>query len=172
MRPIALLFALLVPAVLVAGCGGGHTVQSTTTGRSAVETTGSASQAHLLAAARRAVVAHHRFSVRILWTNDVPEAPPWITGAALQAIRTAARDRSRRGVRVRLLQERFRILSLRLDPSYTRATAIVSDRQTGALYEHGERMPRPVRMNERARVELRRVGRTMRFVVTRVELIR
>jgi hypothetical protein len=128
--------------------------------------------AGLLAAARRAVVEHHRLSVRLLWTNDVPTRPRWVAGVALQALRSAARDRRNRGVRVRLLHEDFRILSLKLDPSYTSATAVVLDRQTGALYENGKRMPRQVRLNEHAQIELRRVGMTMRFVVWKVALVK
>lgn len=73
---------------------------------------------------------------------------------------------------MRLVHEDFRILSLKLDPSYARATAVVRDRQTGALYENGKRMPRPVRLNERARIELHRVGTSTRFVVWKVALIR
>lgn len=72
---------------------------------------------------------------------------------------------------MRLVHEDFRILSLQLDPSYASATAVVVDRQTGALYENGQRMRRQVHLNERARVELRRVGRTMRFVVSKVVLL-
>jgi hypothetical protein len=73
---------------------------------------------------------------------------------------------------VRLLHEDFRILSLKLNPSYTGATAVVLDRQTGALYENGKRMPRQVRLNEHARIELRRVGTTARFVIWKVALVK
>jgi hypothetical protein len=125
----------------------------------------------LKAAARKAVVAHHRLSVKVLWTNKVPAKPLWVTGSALQALRTAARDRSKRGVRVLVTHENFRIVSLRLDPSDARASAVVTDRQTGAVYERGRRMKQQVRTNERARIELRRAGRTTRFVVWKVALI-
>ena len=59
---------------------------------------------------------------------------------ALASLRAAAQNRRSRGIRVRMLENRREILSLRLDPSYARATAIVLDRQrvqprgaTGAL---------------------------------------
>lgn len=164
MRRAVLGLALVVAAVAAASCSGrsqGAQARSTPT----------VDAATLKTAARNAVVAHHRLSVRVLWTNQVPEKPLSVTGSALKALRTAARDRSKRGVRVRVLHENFRIVSLRLDPSYTKATAVVTDRQTGAVYEHGRRMKQQVSSNERARIELRRAGRSTRFVVWKVALI-
>jgi hypothetical protein len=165
MRRAVLVLALLVPALAAASCSGnsrGAQAGSTTTVD--VGTT-------LKAAARKAVIAHHRLSVQVLWTNQVPKRPSSVTGSALKALRTAAHDRSKSGVRVRVSRENFRIVSLRLDPSYTKATAVVADRQMGTVYEHGRRMKQQVSSNERARIELRRVGRTMRFVVWKVALI-
>jgi hypothetical protein len=72
---------------------------------------------------------------------------------------------------VQLLSDRFQVLSIRLDPSYTRATAIARGRQR--VRPHVNRKPggRSVELNEKARIELRRVGRTNRFVVWRVQIL-
>jgi hypothetical protein len=157
--------ALVVSALAAVSCSG-------SSDRAQARSTTSADVgATLKGAARAAVVNHHRLSVRVLWTNQVPAKPLWVTGSALQALRTAARDRSKRGVRVKVLRENFRIVSLKLDPSYAKATAVVTDRQTGAVYEHGRRMKQQVRLNERARIGLRRAGKTMRFVVWKVALV-
>lgn len=174
MRAAALTLVLMLCALTATGCSGSPGVRATSTTNVSAKTatTSSDAAAVLLAAARRAVVAHHRLSVRLLWTNRLPVRPRAVAGAALQALRSAARDRRRRGVRVRLVHEDFRILSLKLNPSYAGATAVVLDRQTGALFENGKRMQRQVRINERARIELHRVGTATRFVVWKVELIR
>jgi hypothetical protein len=159
----SVLFVSMLAAASCSGSSGGTAPRTTTT---------AVSGATLKAAARKALVAHHRLSVRVLWTNRVPKNPTSVGGAALTALRTAARDRSKRGVRVRVLHESFRIVSLRLDRTRKNATAVVADRQTGAVYEHGRRMKQQVHLNERVRIELRRPVRTNRFVVWRVALVK
>jgi hypothetical protein len=162
----ALASALVASALAAASCSG------SSGGAQPTSTTTTVSTATLKAAARKAVVAHHRLSVQVLWTNKVPSKVTSVTGSALTALRTAARDRSKRGVRVRVLRESFRVVSLRLDRARAKATAVVADRQTAAVFEHGRRMKQPVRLNERVRIELQRVGKTSRFVVWKVALVK
>lgn len=124
-------------------------------------------------AVRAALRANHRLSVRVLETNKIPpEAKRSTRGPALAALRSAAAERREQGVRVRLLRDRFRILSLELDPSYARASAVVLGRQRVQPYgANGQPLREPVDLSERARIELRRVGEVPRFVVWDVELV-
>lgn len=164
--PLPILFAIL----LLAGCGGGGNGESATQPpRTAAET----GKTDLVRAVRSAVRQNHRLSVYVLWNNRVPS---WATrstrGPALTGLRTAATDRRKRGIRVRLLSDRFQIVSIRLDPSYAQAAAIARGRQRVRPYHlNGKPAGRTVQLNERARIELRRLGRTNRFVVWRVKLL-
>ena len=129
-------------------------------------------RASLLAAARAAIDEDHRMSVRVLWTNSVPAKPRATAGPALAVLRRSVAARSRRGIRVRLVSEHFRVLRIDLDPSYQRATAIVSDPQRVRPYgRDGRPLGHAVKLNERARLELRRLGAGTRFVVWRVTAI-
>jgi hypothetical protein len=166
---------LLAGAFATSGCGAGSgnsggSQNSSPTATSTAKNSQLDPAAALVHAARIALVAHHRLSVRILWTNQVPARPQVVTGPALRALRQSAAGRKRRGIRVRLLHETFRVLSLHLDPSYTKATGIVDDKQTAALYQNGRRQQRSVQLHERARIELRRVAGSTRFVVWKVVL--
>jgi hypothetical protein len=61
---------------------------------------------------------------------------------------------------------------IRIDPSYAEATAVARGRQRVRPYRlNGKPVGRSEELNERARIELRRLGRTNRFVVWRVELL-
>jgi hypothetical protein len=71
------------------------------------------------------------------------------------------------------LSDRRRVVSLKLDPSYTRATAVVVDRQRVQPSDRkGRPLGRVVVLNERATYELRRIGSSARFVVWQVVLRR
>lgn len=163
---------LLLTVVLATACSGGSSEPTATTAASERAASGSGgtgaerARAELLAAARAAIHAHHALSLRVLWTNAVPATPRAIAGPALANLRRSAADRRRRGVRVKLISERFRILSLRLDPSYATVVALVSDPQRVRLIgRDGRPLGRPIVLNERARIVLRRLGRSHRFVV-------
>ncbi len=165
--------ALLLSAVLLAiatGCEGSGEKASTQPVSTA--TTTETSEVALERGVRSALAQNRRLSVYVLWNNKIPAwAERSTRGPALAGLRSAAADRRRRGVRVQLLSDRFQVLSIRLDPSYTRATAIARGRQR--LRPHVNRKPggRSVELNEKARIELRRVGRTNRFVVWRVQIL-
>lgn len=161
-----------VPSVfvlLLAGCGGGGNEEGATQPPATSET----GKAALERAVRSALRQNRRLSVYVLWTNRIPSwAERSTRGPALTGLRTAATDRRKRGIRVRLLSDRFEIVSIRLDPSYTEAAAIARGRQRVRPYRlNGKPAGRPVELNERARIELRRLGRTNRFVVWSVALV-
>ena len=168
--------AVVIAAVSVAGCSGGSNRASSTStspSTSGPTTTEPTTEAALIAAVRTAIRNDHRMSVRVLWTNKVPTRPRATAGPALAVLRRSVAARARRGIRVRLLSERFRVVSIRLDPSYTRATAVVHDPQRVRPYgRDGRPLGRAVALNERARLELRRVGSGMRFVVWKVTPIK
>ena len=171
-------FALVVSSVAIAGCSGGsHQANSTSTPPSTSGPTTTATQPDaetLERAARAALEANHKVSVFVLWHNRVPSwASRSTDGPALRSLRSAAATRRSRGVRARLLSDRRRVVSLKLDPSYTSATAVVVDRQrVQPSGRNGRPLGRAVVLNERATYELRRLGSSAHFVVWRVVLQR
>jgi hypothetical protein len=161
-----------IAAAVLAGCDGGD---DSTTSRSSTtaETPAKSTPVVLERAVRSAIEEDHRMSVRVLWTNRVPRRPTATAGPALAVLRRSAAQRRREHIRVRVVSERFRILSLRLDPSYTSATATVLDVQrTQPSHADGKPLGKPVRLSERARLVLHRVGSQPRFVVWKVTLAR
>jgi hypothetical protein len=164
------LIALLLAAN--AGCDGGNDEDATRPLPTA--TRSETGKAALMQAARSALSENRRLSVYVLWNNRIPRwAERSTRGPALASLRSAAQDRRNRGVRVRMLENRREILSLRLDPSYVRATAIVLDRQrVQPSRPNGRPLGRTAMLSERARYELRRLGQSDRFVVWRVALLR
>lgn len=167
LRP--LLIAFLV--AIAVGCDGGNEENATKPPPAA--TTPENGQAALERSVRSTLSANRRLSVYVLWSNRIPSwAERSTRGPALAGLRTAASDRRERGIRVRLLSDRFQVDSIRLDASYTRATAIARGRQRVRPHRlNGKPAGRSVELNERARIELRRLGRTNRFVVWKVELL-
>ena len=156
---------------LTAGCDGGN--DEVATQPPPATTTPEKGAAALERAARSALTENRRLSVYVLWNNRIPRwAERSTRGPALVSLRAAAQNRRNRGVRVRMLENRRQILSLRLDPSYVRATAIVLDRQrVQPSRRNGRPLGRAAKLNERARYELRRIGQSDRFVVWRVVLL-
>ncbi len=163
------LIAFLV--AIAVGCDGGS--EESATQPSPTATTPENGQAALERAVRSTLTANRRLSVYVLWNNRIPSwAKRSTRGPALAGLRTAAADRRKRGIRVRLLSDRFQVVSIRLDLSYTKATAIARGRQRVRPHRlNSTPAGRSVELIERARIELRRLGRTNRFVVWRVELL-
>jgi hypothetical protein len=164
--------AVLVALVLAiaAGCDGGdgevatQTLPSTTS----PETDGAA----LEDGVRQVLRDNDRLSGHVLWSNRVPA---WATrstrGPALATLRRSAADRRMRGIRIRTLRNRLDITSIELDPSYTKATAVVRSIQRVRPYSGDKPSGRAIMLNERATVELRRVGASGRFVVWSVRVL-
>jgi hypothetical protein len=157
-----------VLAVVAAGCGGGHQAAATT---AATTTTVRVDpQKRLTAAVRKTLLANHRLAKRVLWRDAVPASATKSTrGPALAALRSAAAGRRRRGIHVKVVSDGFRIDSVSLDSSFTRATAIVVDPQRVRPYtSNGKPLGQTVSLSEKSRFELHRVGSYERFVVWQV----
>jgi hypothetical protein len=164
----AVLIALLL--AIAAGCDGGD--GEVATQPPPTTTAPETGEAELKEAVRGALSANRSLSVYVLWNNRIPAwAKRSTRGPALAAMREGAADRRRRGIRVRLLSDRYQILSIRIDPSYTRATATARGRQRVRPHLNGKPGARIVQLDERARIELRRLGGSTRFVVWRVQLL-
>jgi hypothetical protein len=121
---------------------------------------------------RAALIANHELAVTVLWTDRVP-AGAWRStrGPALAAMRASANDRLRADLRVRTLDDGYRIVSIRLDPSETSATAVaLSNQKLVPSRPDGRPRGRPLELEERARIELRRIGSSSRFLVWRLTL--
>jgi hypothetical protein len=166
-------FALVASSVALAGCSSGsHQANSTTTSTSTSASTTSAQQPtpqSLRLAVRAALRSNDKLSGVVLWTNRVPQdAAKSTRGPALVALRTAAAQRLSKHLRIRTVSSKLQILSIKLDPSYARATAVVRSRQVVRPYRAGAPLGRAVKLDERARVELHRLGSETSFVVWRV----
>jgi hypothetical protein len=170
MRPAALA-AITLTLALAAGCGGGGKSAATSTTTSTPTNTTQASAAELKTAVRQALRADDRLSGYVLWSNRVPAwASRSTRGPALAALRRSAADRRKRGIRIRTLTDRLQVTSITLDPSYTKATATVRSVQRVQPY-HGTKPGRAVKLDERAKVELRRLRASRRFVVWSVRVL-
>jgi Flp pilus assembly protein TadD len=168
MRRLAPSLIVLLLAIAT-GCDGGD---DSTTQQPPTTTTSETGAAALQRAVRRTLRENDRLSSYVLWSNRIPA---WATrstrGPALAALRRSATDRRMRGIRVRTLANRLEITSIELDPSYTAATAVVRSIQRVRPYEGRKPSRRAVKLDERARVELRRLGASGRFVVWKVRVL-
>jgi hypothetical protein len=166
--------SLVLAALLLGACSSSgeeaEPAQSGTDTRSAKTTTDES--AALEEAVRGAIREDHQLSIDALRTNRVPREPAATAGPALARLRQSVAQRRRRGIRIRMISERFRILEIRLDPSFTKAAAVVSDTQRVQPYRRDQRLGRSVTLKERAQLELRRIGDQPRFVVWKVVLAR
>jgi outer membrane murein-binding lipoprotein Lpp len=163
--------AALVAGLVLAGCG---STQHPTTTRTATSTTTTQTVASGSAMLRRAVVAavdaDHKTSNTALWTNAVPAKPVATAGPALTNLRRSVAGRRKQGIRIRMLHERFRVLNVRLDPSYTTASAeLIDAEKVQPTHESGKPLGKSLSTTERAELELHRVPGTNRFVVWKVQ---
>lgn len=171
-RSSSVLLAVATAVVVIgAGCGsgaGGTTASKTDTKAEATHV----SIAALRVAVRAAIRADRKVSLYVLWHNRVPT---WATrstrGPALKALVSAAASRRQQSIRIKNLSDTYAITAITLAPSYAAATAIVRSHQRVAPYRSGRRLGKAISENDRARVELRRVGDSGRFVVWRLTSI-
>ena len=121
-----------------------------------------------------ALRANHKLAVRVLWTNKVSaDAMQSTRGPALAGIRASANDRQSKRFRVRMLHDDYRIISIRLDPSYASAVAVVQSTQKVVPSQlNGKPLGRSVELHERARIDLHRIGSSRSFVVWRLTLLK
>jgi hypothetical protein len=158
-------------AVLAAGCGGGSATPATTKG-SAPTTTRDPTSA-LNRAVRQALRKNYQLSSYVLWHNAIPASAQQSTrGPALAALRTSAAQRRKSGIRIKPLSGRLTIVSVSLDPSFTRATATTLASGRVRPYEGGKAEARTIALHERARIQLRRLGQSQNFVVWQVTTLR
>lgn len=171
-RPIPLTTLALALALAAGGCGAGATHTTTGDAKSTTAASRPATPTVLEASVRQAVEQDHELLVAALQTNRVPANPQGTAGPALVNIRQSVAQRQKQGVTVRMLSDKFRVLSVQLDPSYTTATATVLDVQrVQPSYDHGHTRGKVSAFHDRARLELHRVGDTLRFVVWKVALL-
>ena len=163
-------FALVVSSVALAGCSSGSNhASSTTTSTSSTTSATQPTPQSLRLAVRTALRSNDQLSGLVLWTNRVPQdATKSTRGPALVELRKAAAQRLSKHLRIRTVSSNLQILSIKLDPSYARATAVIRSRQVVRPYRAGASLGRTVKLDERARVELHRLGSKTTFVVWRV----
>ena len=163
-------FALVVSSVALAGCSNGSNhASSTTTSTSSTASATQPTPQSLRLAVRTALRSNDQLSGLVLWTNRVPQdATKSTRGPALVELRKAAAQRLSKHLRIRTVSSNLQILSIKLEPSYTRATAVIRSRQVVRPYRAGAPLGRAVKLDERARVELHRLGNRTTFVVWRV----
>ena len=146
---------------------------------SAIVPTGTADQrAPSAGALRKGVVAalqaNRRLAVRVLWTNRIPpNARQSTRGPALASLRASGKDRQQKELRMRMLHQTFRIVSIHLNRRATTATAVVQwNQDVEPSHLNGKPIGRPIAVQERARILLHRIGVSRRFVVWNVGLVR
>jgi hypothetical protein len=117
-------------------------------------------------AVRLAVKQNFTLSLYVLWHNEIPGwASRSTRGPALAALRTSAASRRGRGIRIQAIKTALRVQAVSVDPSYMTATAVADSKQRVRPYESGKPQPRLIALHERARLTLKRVGSSQRFVV-------
>jgi hypothetical protein len=158
-------------AILAAGCGSGSASSPTTTANAS--TTARDPTAALDQAVRKALRRNYQLSGYVLWHNALPASAQQSTrGPALAALQNSAAQRRKSGIRIKPVSGRLTIISVSLDPSFTRATATTLASGRVRPYEGGRAEPRTITVHERARVQLHRLGRSQNFVVWQVTTLR
>lgn len=158
-------------ALVAAGCGGGTATPSTM--KTTSSTTARDPAAQLDDAVRQALRANYALSGYVLWRNAVPvNAQNSTRGPALAALRNSAAQRRKSGIRIKPVGGRLTIASVSIDPSFTRATAVTLASGHVRPYEGGKAEPRTIAVHERARVQLRRLGGSKKFVVWQVTVLK
>lgn len=164
--------AVLTLALVAIGCGGSSDDTNST---ATTQISAPVDPAAVIdRAARRAVEENFRLSQHVGWHRRVPA---WATrstgGAALEEMRISARENAREGVRIRHLSADLSIRTIRVDPSYERATVTVSAQQRIRIHRQGRRRPVVRATTERVRIDLRRIGDDdpPRFVVWKVRVL-
>lgn len=165
------LIGFLAVALAAGGCGGGSatpTATNTSTPRTATDPT-----AELNAAVRDTLQKNYELSGYVLWHNAVPASAQQSTrGPALAGLKASAAQRRKSGIRIKPVSGRLTIVSVSIDPSFTKATAVTLASGHVRPYEGGKAEPKTIAVHERARVQLRRLGGSKRFVVWQVTVLK
>jgi len=159
-------------ALVVAGCGSGSHVAASTQA-SATTSDRVSTQVALEHAVRAAVEENFKLSLYVLWHNMVPTwASDSTRGPALVELRASAATRRERGIRIRPVKTALRVHAVRIDPSYTSATAVADSQQRVRPYESGKPQSRSILLHEKARLALKRIGTSQHFIVWKVTPLR
>lgn len=161
----------LLACVLIAGCGGAaHHAASTTTATTTTSSATLSPTAQLEQGVRRAIALNGELSNWVLWHNSVPSWAARSTGGpALAALRSAAATRRSGHLQMLGVSPQFQILSITLSPSFTRAVAVVREKGEVRPYRRGKLLGHSIKVDEKARLHLRRTGAASTFVVWQVE---
>lgn len=162
--------ALAMSLAALTGCEGARA--STTRASAAVAA--QPTVAELRAGVVAALEANRALNVQELWTNRIPASAPRSTrGPALAAMRVSASQRVKQRVRVRMLHNTYRVLSIRFNAARTSATAVAQWNQDVApSHLDGASIGRAIVLDERASILLHRIGRSPMFVVWKVDLVK
>ena len=165
MRALALISCVAF-ACVAAGCGGGGSHAALSTSTPTTTTDRMSEQVRLEAGVRAAVKQNFKLSLYVLWHNRIPDWASQSTGGpALAALRASAATRRGRGIRIRPIKTALLVSAVSVDASYITATAVADSRQRVRPYEAGKPQPKLIALHERARLTLRRVGSSDRFIV-------
>jgi hypothetical protein len=161
----------LLACALIAGCGGGGSdapgkpKASTTTPTTTVNAT-----AQLEQEVRRAIALNSELSNWVLWHNVIPRWAARSTGGpALAALRSAAATRRHEHLQMLGVSPHFHVVSITLSPSFTQAVAVVLVKGEVRPYRRGKLLGHAIKVDEKARLDLRRTGAASTFVVWKVE---
>ncbi len=159
---------ILTACALLAGCGGAAH-RTTTPITTSTTTTAPDAAARLEQAVRTALQENAKVSDYVLEHNTIPSwARQSTAGPALAGMRGSAAQRRTGHVTVRVLSSEVQVHSVSIDPSYTDATANVTERSRVVPYRNGRALGKAITGNERARFELHRLGNGATFVVWKV----
>lgn len=158
-------------AVMVAGCGSGSATPHAT--KTSTATAVRDPSVLLNGAVRQALHKNYELSGYVLWHNIIPASALQSTrGPALAALRSSAAQRRKSGIRIKPVAGGLTIVSVSLDPSFTKATAVTLASGRVRPYEGGKAEPRTIAVHERARVQLRRLDSSKKFVVWKVTVLK
>jgi hypothetical protein len=173
-------------ALFLSGCGGSRkaslsaTTTPITTSTAAPGSTTSEgkttkqTRATLRGAVRAALAGNHHLAIKVLWTNHIPATARRSTrGPALAELTASAKDRQKKGIRVRMVRDNYRIIWIHISAVKTTATALAAwDQRVVPSHRDGTPLGRAVSLHERARLELRRMVGAQAFVVWKATLVK
>lgn len=161
----------LAIAVVMGGCGSGSATPPAN--KTSAATTARDPSVLLKGAVRQALHKNYELSGYVLWHNVVPASASQSTrGPALAGLRTSAAQRRKSAIRIKPVTGGLTIVSVSLDPSFTKATAVTLASGRVRPYEAGKAETRTIAVHERARVQLRRLDGSKKFVVWQVTVLK
>jgi hypothetical protein len=169
MRPRGAAVIVVCLALALSSCGGnGGAAPSTSASTNAAN-----SETTLRLAVRHALQKNYELSLFVLGHNRIPKwAQESTRGPALVGLRSSAAVRAKQGIEIHILNHKFKIVSLRLDPSYVSASATVQTMQHVRPYKGNKPLGQAISLNESAQIELHRLGRSNRFLIWKVVLVK